>query len=104
MGVRVGRYIAPRGGSNIVGRLEKLVEMIAISSVGGSPLLPIQHDPWLAHCEFETLHPFIDGNGRTGRALWARHMLLLGRDPFALSFLHCWYYQTLEHADGRYGA
>jgi len=38
----------------------------------------------------------MDGNGRTGRAIWAWQMQRLGRDPFALPFLHRFYYQTLE--------
>lgn len=44
------------------------------------------------------LHPFMDGNGRTGRAVWAWAMQRDGQDPFALSFLHRFYYQTLEYS------
>lgn len=84
--VRVGSYIAPPGGPDIVLRLETLlVEMLSSTN------------PWRVHCDYEGLHPYCDGNGRTGRMLWAWHMRHLGRDPFALSFLHRFYYQTLEN-------
>jgi hypothetical protein len=39
---------------------------------------------------------YMDGNGRTGRAMWAWQMHGLGHDPFALPFLRRFYYQTLE--------
>lgn len=86
MDVRVGNYIAPRGGPKIRARLEEIIEHAHTVK-----------DPWMVHCEFESLHPYQDGNGRTGRMLWAWHMQSLNRDPFALPFLHRFYYQTLEH-------
>jgi len=83
--VQVGRYIAPRGGPTIVRRLNTLLRRMLAGS-----------DPWTTHVAFEMLHPYMDGNGRTGRMLWAWHMRAVGRDPFALPFLHRFYYQTLE--------
>lgn len=84
MNVRVGGHIAPPGCPGITARL------IAIIA---------EPDPWKQHVWFEHLHPFMDGNGRTGRALWARTMFECGHDPFALPFLHRFYYQTLSAND-----
>jgi hypothetical protein len=86
MNVRVGSHVAPQGDPRIA---QDLAEVLRID------------DPWQCHVAFETLHPFMDGNGRAGRAVWAWKMIRSGRDPFALPFLHRFYYQTLEHADGR---
>lgn len=44
--------------------------------------------PWELHKEFENVHPFIDGNGRSGRLLWAFDLLRRGErvEPILNSF------------------
>lgn len=39
----------------------------------------------VAHAHFEAVHPFPDGNGRVGRALWPLQMACSGRMPLYLS-------------------
>jgi len=39
----------------------------------------------VGHSHFEAVHPFTDGNGRTGRALWPLQMVTSGNMPLYLS-------------------
>ena len=87
MNVYVGEHVPMPGGVAVSYKLEEIV--IAANDPSS--------DAWKVHIAFETLHPFMGGNGRTGRALWAWHMLKIGINPFSLSFLHRFYYQTLHH-------
>ena len=83
--VRVGRHIAPRGGPNITVTLNNI---LAGANTGGI-------SPFYTHECYEHLHPFMDGNGRSGRMLWLWQMLREGWSP-KLGFLHLRYYQTLD--------
>lgn len=63
--------------------------------------VPVWH-PYRIHLEYETLHPFTDGNGRSGRILWAHTMLRRGIWPgIHLGFLWAFYYQALENSQIR---
>ena len=91
-GVRVGGYVAPPSGPEIQANLETILER----AVRGD-------SPWEVHCQHETLHPFTDGNGRSGRALWAWQMnKRVGTRLWFmdLGFLHSFYYQTLNNFHG----
>lgn len=81
-GVRVGNHIAPPSGPDIRALLEHLVRCANDRSMNA----------WEVHTAYEQLHPFTDGNGRSGRILWRWQM---GRAP--IGFLHQFYYQTLAH-------
>jgi len=50
-----------------------------------------------AHVRFEKIHPFQDGNGRIGRAIWLKIALEEGFQQNR-TFLHEFYYQTLTHS------
>lgn len=85
--VYVGDHVPPPGSAHIPVLLDKILEVARVS------------DPYHVHQAYETLHPFTDGNGRSGRALWLWMMGGMERAP--LGFLHHWYYQSLAKAGYR---
>lgn len=62
--VRVGNYIPPAP-TDVSGLMFELLDWWNKRSTGLSPVLSSA----ILHYRFEAIHPFADGNGRTGRAL-----------------------------------
>lgn len=86
MDVRVGNHRPPSGCPAMRGWLDDLL----MSFYDDNPPKPV----W-THKQYESLHPFTDGNGRSGRALWLWQTIqLTGKFP-TLPFLHQWYYDSL---------
>jgi Fic family protein len=57
-------YTPPRGEGVIEGKIDNLLDFLQDEN-GIDPLLKMA----IAHYQFEAIHPFTDGNGRTGRIL-----------------------------------
>lgn len=62
--VRVGQFVPPPP-ADVSGLMFELLDWWNKESAGLSPMLSSA----ILHHRFETIHPFADGNGRTGRAL-----------------------------------
>ncbi len=64
--VRVGNYFPPKGGPNLRIQLANMLHTLT------------SRDPFHNHLLYEAIHPFTDGNGRSGRALWLWQMMNSG--------------------------
>lgn len=86
--VTVGEHVPPAGGERIRMHLQSILEIANNNT----------ENPYVVHQMYEHLHPFTDGNGRSGRQLWLWHMYRSGKKRMAeeLGFLHSWYYQSLQ--------
>jgi hypothetical protein len=80
----VGPHVPPKSGEHIAAQLQALLSDINAEKI----------DPWSAHVQFETLHPFSDGNGRCGRVCW--YFSMRNSSRVDLGFLHGFYLQTLN--------
>jgi hypothetical protein len=94
MDVTVGDHRPPRGGPVIPQNLKALISNLADGDY-------YDRTPAWIHEKYETLHPFLDGNGRSGRILWAWHKKKRGEDPFLFGFLRSFYYEELSAGRGR---
>ncbi len=91
MDVRVGPHVPVMGGPIVPFQLMGILAAVNADQI----------DPWTAHCRYETLHPFMDGNGRSGRAIWLWQTWRRNAGRPTLGFLHRFYYETLQHSEGR---
>jgi Fic family protein len=87
LNVSVGDYIPPMGDISIRTRLIDIVNLANTAKLGNVG----PKAAYRIHCLYEMLHPFTDGNGRSGRMIWAWLM-----EKFPLGFLHKFYYQALQ--------
>ncbi len=87
LNVRVGEHYPPSGGQSILYKLADILNHAFRERQ--SP-----RAAWKVHCDYEKLHPFTDGNGRSGRVIWYWMMHDTGWDDYG--FLRAFYYQTLD--------
>ena len=103
--VRVGKYVAPRA-EQVSGLMFELLDWWNKQAPALSPVLSSA----ILHYRFEEVHPFADGNGRTGRALAIWELYRRGFDThhiFAMDEFY-WhdrprYYRAIEDARKRGG-
>ncbi len=76
-------FTPPVGEENIRNLLSNLEKYINQLDDDVDPLIKLA----VIHSQFESIHPFYDGNGRTGRILMVLYLILVGRLQFPILYL-----------------
>lgn len=78
--IHAARFVPPPPGDHLTTGLHDLIDWIRRDHT--ETIDPVVAAA-MSHCQFETLHPFRDGNGRLGRLLIVMHLQLVGvlREP-----------------------
>ena len=92
LNVRVGTHYPPSGGPQIEEKLASLLDAVNRTTVYS----------WEAHTLFEWLHPFTDGNGRSGRMIWYWFQHRIASHMMTYGFLRGYYYQTLQNGNTKH--
>lgn len=91
-------YTPPRGKGVVEKMMENLIDFMNDDKV--YPLDPLLKMA-LAHYQFEAIHPFRDGNGRTGRILCILYMIQKSLLDLPIMYLSAY---ILQHKDAYYQA
>ena len=65
--VYIGNFLPPSPGRHLLAHVERWRNMVLDGPPGG--IDSIEPWTWQIHDEFESVHPFVDGNGRVGRLI-----------------------------------
>jgi len=87
--VRVGSYLPPAPG-DVSGLMFELLDWWNTRAAGLSPVLSSA----ILHYRFEAIHPFADGNGRTGRALALWELYRRGFDTHHIFSVDEYYWEN----------
>ena len=97
-GIDNAMYVAP-----LPARVEQLIQdWVRFTNRTDLPVIP---QLAISHAQFECIHPFIDGNGRVGRAAMLRELLQAGCAPLPVSAAffrsqECYYDLFLAYQEG----
>lgn len=81
------RFIPPPAGVDLEASFADLVQWISSPRTASDPVVAAA----LAHYQFETLHPFNDGNGRIGRLLVVVQLMMSGMLSDSLLSISPWF-------------
>jgi Fic family protein len=94
--IRAARFVPPPPGNELAACLEALEMFWGDRSSALPPLVAIA----MAHYQFETIHPFIDGNGRLGRLVIVLSLVRQGLLPLPLLHVSAFFERhRREYAD-----
>lgn len=92
--LHTARFVPPPPGVELEAAVRDLMDWVGSTSRALDPVVAAA----MAHYQFETLHPFNDGNGRIGRLLVVLHLVASGALTHPLLTISPWF----EHRRGEY--